>query len=126
LIPYFSESWVYSTCVNIIQHCEDLVAASSDPNTTQGYYEGIKAELLHMARLQLDMLGVASGLFSSSIHVEKEFALPGANSLSPPGSAQRSETDPDMLRQLTNLELVDALASPSGYDALYIVSSMRY
>ena len=69
---------------------------------------------------KLDILGVASGIIPFSIHVTSFEALPGPNSLAPPGEDQ---TSPEIkfLNEISNSELKSALKNPSDFDELYMV-----
>ncbi|KAJ3124288.1 hypothetical protein HK100_011288, partial [Physocladia obscura] len=66
LAPYFCESWIYSACSSIVARCDELAIKTDNANLA--LYEGVKADLLYFARIQLDILGAASGLFIASVH----------------------------------------------------------
>lgn len=121
LIPYFGESWIYSSCLNVINHCDELLAFSPHSEVLVSEYENAKAELLHYARLQLDTLGIASKLFTLSIHSSSSLALPGPNAMLPPGNDSTSLVfeQSKALAELTNADIKNSLASEESFDALY-------
>ncbi|KAJ3330124.1 hypothetical protein HDU76_006387 [Blyttiomyces sp. JEL0837] len=115
LIPYFAEAWTFSTCMNVILHCDELVAVSSHLHSSTGVYEAVRGELLYLARIQLDIIGRASGLYPKSVHSKNT----------------TEHNDPAMSKTegsngaITNGELRTALGSESEYDDLYIRLSKR-
>ena len=54
LPPFFTESWVFSTCLDIVSQCEESFPISPNPNTAV-LYESFKAELILDARRQVAM-----------------------------------------------------------------------
>ncbi|KAI9365504.1 hypothetical protein DFJ73DRAFT_808029 [Zopfochytrium polystomum] len=127
LIPYFAESWIYSGCLNVIKHCDELIAVSAHSENLIIAYENAKAELLHYARVQLDILGVASKLFPTTIHSTLTMALPGPNAMAPPGSDESDEAleGSRALSELTNTDIRDGLKSKEAFDELYTRITMR-
>ncbi|RKO89734.1 hypothetical protein BDK51DRAFT_35393, partial [Blyttiomyces helicus] len=111
LVPYFCESWVYSACMAVTRHCEELVAVSTSftPQVIS-LYEGAKADLLQYARMQLDTLGVGSNLFPYSIHASLAT-----------DRVRKDGTPADGVQwAITNAELKAGLASVAAFDDLYL------
>ncbi|ORY37942.1 hypothetical protein BCR33DRAFT_854401 [Rhizoclosmatium globosum] len=119
LTPYFSESWIFTACTSVITHCDKLV--SENPEATDSTaYEGVKADLLHYARMQLDILGSASGLFDSSIHKVAMEVLPGME------HSNDGTVDTRLpVETVTNKVLIEAVKSPKAFDKLYLDISGR-
>ncbi|KAI8912338.1 hypothetical protein DFJ77DRAFT_467973 [Powellomyces hirtus] len=115
LFPFFREAWVYSACVNVICHCDELVAVSSlQPEILAGY-DGEKADLLRCARIQLDKLGVASGTYRDAPGI----GIASTHATAPdPESA--SSAIKDSLQKITNSELRSSLFSAEAFDELYL------
>ncbi|TPX60036.1 hypothetical protein PhCBS80983_g02047 [Powellomyces hirtus] len=119
LFPFFREAWVYSACVNVICHCDELVAVSSlQPEILAGY-DGEKADLLRCARIQLDKLGVASGTYRDAPGIG--FASTHATA---PDPESASSAIKDSLQKITNSELRSSLFSAEAFDELYLRNSI--
>ncbi|KAF9364317.1 hypothetical protein BGX34_001903 [Mortierella sp. NVP85] len=59
LTENFLESWIYSACMSIVDECEEVFPfTNDDPHRNQMLLDGAKAELLLLARQQLDKLGI--------------------------------------------------------------------
>ncbi|KAJ3413632.1 hypothetical protein HDV05_007776 [Chytridiales sp. JEL 0842] len=121
LVPYFGESWIYSTCINIISHCDELAAVANAGSPLVESYEALKGELLLYARYQLDFLGVASGLYKGTVHTTVAEAIPGPNSFAPPGEVDSTFDASHSFSQLSNPDILKALTNSEEYDALYMV-----
>lgn len=110
---YFRESWLYFSITKLMVHVDELVAVSNFMES-QGYEE-IKAELLYIARKQLDILGVAFGLLPNTVKInqqEFEGEITLEKSLSP--------------EHLQNSNLKSALSNLSEFDILYAVNNELY
>ncbi|KAI9202421.1 uncharacterized protein BJ171DRAFT_514013 [Polychytrium aggregatum] len=127
LVPNFCECWIYSACLNVIMHCQELVAVSSHSPEVVAIYEAYKGELLMQARLQLDRLGARTGQYLSIIHTttpskptESSEAYVPFYDLDPEEIDANSHTlHLDEVAYLTNQELKNALMSTSHFDELY-------
>ncbi|KAJ3179456.1 hypothetical protein HDU85_004866 [Gaertneriomyces sp. JEL0708] len=109
LIPHFNQAWVYSACMSIVSHCEELVAVVSFPNEMLVMYEGAKVDLLLCARAEFDKLGKELGyLCDPMMRVSK-------NSLS-----SESESTPLPVDLITNLDLRLALSTEGTFDEHYM------
>eukprot|EP00842_Homolaphlyctis_polyrhiza_P006352 jgi/Hompol1/6718/HPOL_002317-RA len=86
LSPHFREAWSFSI------------------------YEAMRAELLHMARLQLDHLGNSHGIYSNPLYLETSKT---ESTKSSPETAQ------PVSHPISNAELAKALESPDAYGELY-------
>ncbi|KAJ3343138.1 hypothetical protein HDU93_009688 [Gonapodya sp. JEL0774] len=96
--------------------CEELVAVNRFSSQTVQEYEAAKAELLHVARLQLDKIGLLCGFLAPSV-----LSTPSAEQL------KLAENAPDRANELntiSNVELRAAMATMDGFDSLYIVRSI--
>ncbi|KAJ3288846.1 hypothetical protein HK104_007926 [Borealophlyctis nickersoniae] len=119
LIPYFCESWVYSACLDVVTHSDELVAHMNMAPEIMTLYEGVKADLLVYARTQLDTLGVAHKLLPYSIHA----CLPpkdNGNGTQSTYLATDSAAGGGPEGDITNLELKQALVSTEAFDELYM------
>ncbi|KAJ1546844.1 hypothetical protein HK096_004628, partial [Nowakowskiella sp. JEL0078] len=110
LIPFFCESWVYSACMNVVSQCEELVVVSKQTSATMALYESSKAELLHYARMQLDILGSVSGLYTASANAS-------IHSI--------EKIDRMSMKEITNPDLKRAVSSVQIFDDLYLKVTNR-
>ncbi|KAJ3063906.1 hypothetical protein HDU98_000341 [Podochytrium sp. JEL0797] len=113
LIPFFTESWIYTSCTSLIHHCDTLLSSTSTP--TPATYSAVKSELLHYARLQLDILGSASNIYTSSIHHLSAEVNPLTE------HSNDGTVDVRLpIETVTNEALKTALGSAEAFDALYL------
>ncbi|KAJ3305631.1 hypothetical protein HDV03_001276 [Kappamyces sp. JEL0829] len=70
LPSHFREAWTFSIVLNIIRHCDELLAICNYSSPMVLAYEGLKGQLFQCARYQLDRLGVAARLLSHSFHYD--------------------------------------------------------
>ncbi|KAG0299826.1 hypothetical protein BGZ98_009724 [Dissophora globulifera] len=61
LTENFMESWIYTACMSIVNECDETVPLSGDDPHMMIVLDGAKAELLQLARQQLDKLGIQHG-----------------------------------------------------------------
>ncbi|KAG0243649.1 hypothetical protein BGX31_010433 [Mortierella sp. GBA43] len=116
LTENFLESWIYSACMSIVNECEEAFPMSNDdPHRNQVLLDGAKAELLLLARQQLDKLGIQRNRLPN----ELPFALfLGSEDLtSPPND--------DVERKPISKTLLDAVSTDESFDALYMSVSAR-
>ncbi|KAK4046679.1 hypothetical protein OIV83_005882 [Microbotryomycetes sp. JL201] len=57
----FLESWTYSACLNIVDECQKRVDSQVIDRVTARRFVAAKAELLELARKQLDKIGIDAG-----------------------------------------------------------------
>jgi hypothetical protein len=164
LPPYFAEMWVYSTCTNVISHCDELALglssntsstiASSSPNQTNfqsddqqqqhqatttasstmtaeqqelRIYEENKADLLTLARTQLDILGIAANMVPvPSMHVPRsvlaKLEIQAASNIQMGGEDGSSGVGGSVFKDIPNDSLRMALNDRDAYDSLYLVN----
>ncbi|KAI9034358.1 hypothetical protein DFJ74DRAFT_649156 [Hyaloraphidium curvatum] len=110
LVPCFGMTWVFSSCLNVVERCDALAASLRFPASTVVAYESIKAELLHLARLQLDKIGSLRGFLSQPSEIASGVTGP----LTPPGDDEDSACD-----KITRPDLRQACESEAEFDRLY-------
>ena len=99
LKPFFVESWIYSACLAVLRHCDDV---SIDGSSETARYHSIRGELMHDARKQLDKLGLALGYMPNKpAHLFKA----------------TNPTLPEL--KITNQDLLQALTSLDNFATLY-------
>ncbi|KAJ3405820.1 hypothetical protein HDU80_000724 [Chytriomyces hyalinus] len=121
LVPHFTESWVYTSCMCVIAQCDERAAAMESTDLT--VYAGLRAELLQYARLQLDILGACAGLFTSSIHKMPDDELSTVTASGDSYDANAAIATPS--ESVTNPDLKKALETEADFDALYLSLSER-
>ncbi|PKC75818.1 hypothetical protein RhiirA1_436013 [Rhizophagus irregularis] len=112
---YFLESWIFSSCMSVVNECEELAPLTSmdSPNTIA--FNAAKGELLDLARKQLDKIGIYYNHLPAS--------LPFTTSLS-----DTIPTSPNEARKkfdITNKELEEAINSQNDFDVLYLSLTNR-
>ncbi|KAI1311282.1 hypothetical protein EDD11_003528 [Mortierella claussenii] len=115
LTENFLESWIYSACMSIVNECDETVPLSTDDPHMMALLDGAKAELLQLARQQLDKLGIQHG------RLPKE--LPFTMSLGYDDVAQTATEE--VKRKPMSKELLEAVSSDETFDALYTSVSGR-
>lgn len=53
LCENFLESWIYSSCTNVVRECQELLLGGKESLGTFKAFDAAKAELLHYARRQV-------------------------------------------------------------------------
>jgi hypothetical protein len=118
LIPFFKESWIYSACISIVQAGDELMARNEQSLVVTKQYESLKANLLHLARIQLDKLGRIYEKLNRPVH-------PWATELNQEDWTQiASAADGNGPKNTifpTHPDLQEALSSVEAFDKLYIV-----
>ena len=122
---YFTESWIYSSLTQLMVHIDELVAVSKS-DQTRGYEE-VKAELLFIARKQLDIIGHAFGVLNMTdahdigfnIEISKLDIDDDAEVYYDVTSSQPTRSA--LIDLYTNRELKEALANEDPFDLLYTV-----
>jgi len=118
MIPFFSESWVYSSCLSVVSYTEELIAVTTPSHSRESVslYEGAKAELLHYARMQLDTLGFVADLIPFSINTSP--TIMKSRGVLPAGATQ-SVMDKSATLHVTNVGLKACLGSMEAFDDVY-------
>ncbi|KAG0366908.1 hypothetical protein BC939DRAFT_466538 [Gamsiella multidivaricata] len=116
LTENFLESWIYSACMSIVNECDETIPLSNeDPHMSQVLLDGAKAELLQLARQQLDKLGIQHG------RLPKE--LPFTMSLGYEDPALNTTEEAE--RKPMSKELLDAVSTDETFDTLYMSVTAR-
>ncbi|KAL7747021.1 hypothetical protein RI367_007634 [Sorochytrium milnesiophthora] len=105
LFPFFKESWTYSTGVNTLAYCDDMVKSGRVEENNMEQYVAVKGDLLAIAKNQLDKLGA---VFHNIItpFVSPEYLL-------------KASTMTSGEIKVTNTQLRDAILSLEQFDSLY-------
>ncbi|ORY76938.1 trafficking protein particle complex subunit 10 [Leucosporidium creatinivorum] len=110
----FVESWTYSACLSIVDDCQRWVDGDLVDKATAASFLAVKAELLELARKQLDKIGIGAG------------HLPLVHPFSMSLNETVAEVSSDPTRDAKNRppvsrrDLIDAVASREVFDKLYI------
>ncbi|KAJ3010784.1 hypothetical protein HKX48_007205 [Thoreauomyces humboldtii] len=111
----FRPTWVYSACMSVIGNCDELVAVSTMAPHMISIYDGAKVDLLQCARMQLDSLGVTSGMYNSD-----EAPLAKADDAAAETLAPSPEWIEECSNKITSAELKGALMSVQAFDELFL------
>ncbi|KAJ2960306.1 hypothetical protein NQZ79_g4345 [Umbelopsis isabellina] len=118
----YLESWIFSACTNVVNECEPVAnhIATSNPDMAP-MYNAAKADLLILARKQLDKIGVKHGHLPDAnpfnMHMDKKSPEQKRFSLSEVNSANKEP--------MTNQKLREAVVSSEAFDKMYMALSTR-
>lgn len=114
LRPFFEESWVYSTSLRMVVFCEQLITKSPTCMTEQAthQYRVHKAELLFLARRQLDKLGLQCAILPKTM----PFVMATLNANLDPSTVEG---------KISNADLLQAAGDPNKFRDLYEIISKR-
>jgi hypothetical protein len=115
LPPYFIESWTYSSALSVIEQADIWASNIKLEGIALNQFNACKAELLELARNQLDILGIGLGLLPSKPPFS--MSLPSAPAI-PQGARRES-------RIISNPELLKCLEDRTEYYDLYIKLTNR-
>ncbi|GJJ73122.1 trafficking protein particle complex subunit 10 [Entomortierella parvispora] len=116
LTENFLESWIYSACMCIVNECDDTVPMSSDDPHMMVLLDGAKAELLQLARQQLDRLGIQHGRLPEELPFTMSVGFEDNND-----QAHSEEVE----RKPMSKDLLEAVSTNETFDALYMSVSAR-
>lgn len=54
-VPFFTQSWIYSACMNVIAHADELIAVSKQDHATHVNYGNSKGALFRLALQQVSL-----------------------------------------------------------------------
>ncbi|KDE05467.1 hypothetical protein MVLG_04157 [Microbotryum lychnidis-dioicae p1A1 Lamole] len=117
---YFVEAWTYSACLNIVDNCQVWIEGEGIDRKTAASFVAVKAELLELARKQLDKIGIGAGHlppshpFSMSLN-EPTFSIPSTFN-SPDLNNLNTHQRPPVSRQ----DLLNAIEDGEAFDKLFI------
>ncbi|KAJ8078691.1 hypothetical protein PM082_012974 [Marasmius tenuissimus] len=110
LPQFFVESWIYSSALSVVEQCDLWVSELSlDPSTSP--YNAGKAELIQLARNQLDIIGIELGHLPARPPFSSVLASPGNQT---PSSGQ-----------ISNTQLLKAFGDKEEFYELYILITTR-
>ncbi|GAA5815085.1 hypothetical protein MFLAVUS_008591 [Mucor flavus] len=112
----FVESWVFSACMNVVNECEPLFAQLVSGNTDLIVpYNAVKADLLLTARRQLDKIGIKC----------KHLPMTDPFSIYVDHVDQKCLGPEESQKHITNVKLLEAIASVEAFDKTYMGLSTR-
>ncbi|KAK1232281.1 hypothetical protein PQX77_004655 [Marasmius sp. AFHP31] len=110
LPQFFVESWIYSSALSAVEQCDLWVSELAlDPSTSP--YNAGKAELIQLARNQLDIIGIELGHLPAKPPFSSVLASPGNHT---PSSGQ-----------ISNAQLLKAFGDTEEFYELYIMITTR-
>lgn len=145
LPAHFIESWTFSSSIDVVEQCQawliergDIRAPGmNDEESRQGSmravteriadsqlsasFHGAKAELLDLARKQLDRIGISVGHLPNAAPFS--LSLPKQSDKSKSGSSKNGAST--STEKITRQEIVDALASKEVFDLRYTTLTER-
>ncbi|KIK59816.1 hypothetical protein GYMLUDRAFT_261811 [Collybiopsis luxurians FD-317 M1] len=108
--PFFVESWIYSSALTVVDQV-DAWSANTDLDAKRPAFNAGKAELLELARNQLDMLGIERQYLPCKPPFSSDLAFESVNSRSIEG--------------ISNSQLLAALKDENSFYDLYIHTTNR-
>ncbi|KAF8275107.1 trafficking protein particle complex subunit 10 [Lactarius quietus] len=115
LPPYFIESWTYSSALSALEQADIWASNIKLEGITLNHFNACKAELLELARNQLDVLGIGLDFLPSKPPFS--MSLPSISVV--PQQARRES------RIISNSELLKCLEDRTAYYDLYIKLTNR-
>ncbi|KAF8333566.1 trafficking protein particle complex subunit 10 [Cantharellus anzutake] len=116
LHPFFVESWIYSGSLNVVDMSQTWTPAS-DHNDVVQKLSGLRGELLELAKLQLDKIGMRSGHLPLSSPFT--IALSGSSSyVGPIDSVGRLVSQKDLLSAVEQKDIFDKLYTITTHRAI--------
>ncbi|GAA6060213.1 hypothetical protein JCM10212_002292 [Sporobolomyces blumeae] len=112
----FVESWTYSACHNIVETCEK---AFTNDAPAIGFV-AVKAELLELAKKQLDKIGMGAG----HLPMVHPFSM-SLNETSPPRPTSPSTIPPSDRPPVSRRDLIEATSNRDVFDKLYVELSQK-
>ncbi|XAO26570.1 hypothetical protein I312_105407 [Cryptococcus bacillisporus CA1280] len=132
LAEHFIESWTYTACMDIVSKCDQWARLERPNNDYSGLtaYESVRSELLDIARIQVEHLGVSSGHLPSAYPFQPPSAPQPASSdvlfdeaslvsSSPSSPVVPTDSSSTSRPQISNSILQAATADRSNFFALY-------
>ncbi|GBC05869.1 hypothetical protein RclHR1_06490004 [Rhizophagus clarus] len=115
---YFLESWIFSSCMSVVNECEELAPLTSMDDSNTIAFNAAKGELLDLARKQLDKIGI----FYDHLPASLPFTT-SLNETIPTSPNEDNETKKKFV--ITNKELQEAIDSQNDFDVLYLSLTNR-
>ncbi|GAA5867144.1 hypothetical protein JCM1840_001497 [Sporobolomyces johnsonii] len=107
----FVESWTYSAALNIVEECEQRLNQDM-PGTAVTSFVAVKAELLELAKKQLDKIGMGAG----HLPMVHPFSM-SLNEIIPTSSSAPS---PPNRPPVSRKDLLNAISKQEVFDKLYV------
>ncbi|GAA5971043.1 hypothetical protein JCM21900_002788 [Sporobolomyces salmonicolor] len=107
----FVESWTYSAALNIVEECEQRLNQDM-PSATVTSFVAVKAELLELAKKQLDKIGMGAG----HLPMVHPFSMSLNEIIPTSSSAMSTPNRPPVSRK----DLLDAISKQEVFDKLYV------
>ncbi|KAF8831376.1 hypothetical protein HHX47_DHR1000473 [Lentinula edodes] len=111
--PLFVESWIYSSALSAVEQC-DTWSSSVDLDAKRPAFNAGKAELLELARNQLDMLGIETRFLPCKPPFSSALLVPRPENLQPKST-----------ESISNAQLSTALKDQDAFYDLYILITNR-
>ncbi|GAA5886852.1 hypothetical protein JCM6882_005915 [Rhodosporidiobolus microsporus] len=109
----FVESWTFSACLSLVDECQRKI--SQDTSHAGGHgFTAVKAELLDLAKKQLDKIGMGAG------HLPTTHPFAMSLNESSPSRAPTSAAHPAERPPVTRQDLLDCTTHQDSFDKLYI------
>ncbi|KAJ7582878.1 trafficking protein particle complex subunit 10 [Mycena floridula] len=108
LPKFFVESWTYSSALSVVEQCDIWASSLNLEGSKLATFNAGKAELLELARDQLDILGIQIG----HLPAQPPFSMVFPSTPTSPDTKSRD--------QISNAELLAALDNQETFFVLYI------
>ncbi|PWN36229.1 uncharacterized protein FA14DRAFT_120403, partial [Meira miltonrushii] len=132
LPAHFIESWTFSSSIDVVEQCQawliergDILTERIADSQLSASFHGAKAELLDLARKQLDRIGISVGHLPNAAPFS--LSLPKQSDKAKGDLTQSSNKDgaSTSMEKITRQEIVDALASKEVFDLRYTTLTER-
>ncbi|TFK72158.1 hypothetical protein BDN72DRAFT_836546 [Pluteus cervinus] len=116
LPPFFVESWVYSSALSVIEQCDLWILHFPQEGANLALFNAGKAELLELARHQLDIIGVRVG------HLPHQ---PPFSTVVDSPEVLSKAINTNATKVISNEKLLSALGNAEAFYELYVATSNR-
>ncbi|CAD6587142.1 MAG: hypothetical protein TREMPRED_004669, partial [Tremellales sp. Tagirdzhanova-0007] len=135
LAENFIEAWTYTACLDIVQRCDEWSRIDRPNGDYTGLiaYESARSELLDIARVQVERIGIASGhlpnvypfIQSSALVLSSDDVLfeSSDNGMDDDKPAQFDEVPPRMT--ISNRQLIEAMGDVTKFRNLYLTHTKK-
>ncbi|CDO72874.1 hypothetical protein BN946_scf185002.g59 [Trametes cinnabarina] len=117
LPPFFIESWIYSSALSVVDQCDEWARPLELAKNQLAAFSAAKGELVELARLQLDILGIAA----QHLPNQPPFSL----SLPKSYNVSRDNQVEEAVTTISRTELASALKDRDAFYELYVSVTNR-
>ncbi|SDA01500.1 BZ3500_MvSof-1268-A1-R1_Chr10-1g02728 [Microbotryum saponariae] len=113
-------TWTYSACLNIVDNCQVWIEGEDIDRKTAANFVAVKAELLELARKQLDKIGIGASHLPPSHPFSMSLNEPTTSIPSTFNSPDLNNLNTHQRPPVTRQDLLNAIKDGEAFDKLFI------